>query len=306
MVRVTVIGGEKMKKNKAFILLITIALVLSTVSVGFGDIDYSQWDSNSSYPADLAGTSLLSQARAFIDNGVITGDTDGLFHPERDINRAEYAAVIARATNNTGGIAIAEKKTYFSDLSGYGWAKGYINSCYDAGFINGIGQGKYNPAGSVTYVEVIAIILRSKGITDTTINKYGTWPNNYIKYAELYNMDGALSIRDWTATATKGDVVQLMYRNMPKTSASVANVSITSVPVVAVSTGAVTFTATATGVGTHTYQWYLNNVAIAGATAVTYSTVGNATFGDIYNVKVTTSRSGYSDSVAVSTSITVI
>ncbi len=293
-----------MKKKRSFILLMVAVLVLSSVSLGFGAIDYNQWNSNSSYPKDLVGTQLLNQARAFIDKGIITGDTDGLFHPERTINRAEYAAIMAKATNNTGDIAKAAKQDRFGDLKGYGWAKGFINVCHDAGLINGIGQNKYNPGGSVTYVEVIAVVLRSKGVSDATINQYGKWPNNYIKYAEILNMDGALMIKNWNAPATKGEVVQLLYRNMPKSSASAATVSVSSSPSPPISSGAVTFSATATGTGTHSYQWYLNNVAIAGATSNTYSTTAPTAVG-AYHVRVTTSRPGYSDTVKISADIIV-
>ena len=293
-----------MNRNRSFILLIVLVLVLSTVSVGFATIDYDQWNSNSAYPKDLVGTQLLTQARAFIDKGIITGDTDGLFHPEKNINRAEYAAIMAKATNNTSDIAASAKQNYFGDLKGYNWAKGFINVCYDAGLVNGISKSKYNPGGSVTYVEIIAVVLRSKGVSDATINQYGKWPNNYIKYAEILNMDGALMIRDWTAPATKGDVVQLLYRNMPKSTASAATVSVSSLPVAPTSGAAVTFTATATGTGTHSYQWYYNNVAIAGATSSTYYAVTAST--GAYYVKVTTTRPGYSDTVKNSLTINVI
>jgi hypothetical protein len=298
----------KMKKNRLFILLIVLGLILSTASVGFAAIDYDQWNSNSAYPKDLVGTPLLTQARAFIDKGIITGYKDGLFHPERSINRAEYATIMAKATNNTSGIAAAAKQNHFGDLKGYGWAKGYINVCYDAGLINGIGKSKYNPGGSVTYVEVIAVVLRSKGITDATINQYGKWPNNYIKYAEIFNMDGALMIRDWTAPANRGDVVQLLYRNMPKSTVSAATVNVSSLPTSPVSTGAVTFTATATGTGTHSFQWYYNNGVIAGATSSTYTTSGSGpviTSPGAYHVNVKTTRPGYNDTTKVSADIIV-
>lgn len=294
-----------MKGNKTLIFILTLILVMATTTVGVANIDYSQWNSTSKYPSDIAGTQLLTQARAYIDKGIITGDTDGLFHPERNITRAEYATIMAKATSNTGRISTAEKQTYFNDMSGYNWAKGYINACYEAGLINGVGNSKYNPGGSVTYVEVVAVILRSKGITDATVNRYGTWPNNYIKYAELYNMDGALNVTNWRAPASKGDVVQLLYRNMPKSTISAATVTVTSVPAVPVSTGAVTFTATASGSGTHQYQWYYEGAAIAGATASTYSTVGTTSVGAFF-VRVTTSQTGYNDATSDSNVINVI
>lgn len=293
-----------MKTNKALILLIVVTLLLSTVSLGFSAIDYSQWDSNGGYPKDLAGTPLLNQARAFIDKGVISGYPDGLFHPEKTINRAEYAKMMATATNNTAGLATAATKNTFTDLKGYSWAKGYINLCHEAGLINGIGQSKYNPEGQVSYVEVVAIILRSKGVGDATVNRYGKWPNNYIKYAEILNVKGALIIRDWNAPATRGDVVQLLYRNLPKASVSPATLSVSSVPSPALSSGAVKFTAFAQGLGTHSYQWYYNNSIIPGATSATYETQTTTSVG-AFHVQVKTTRPGYNDALQTSSKINV-
>ena len=96
-----------MKGNKTLIFILTLILVMATTTVGVANIDYSQWNSTSKYPSDIAGTQLLTQARAYIDKGIITGDTDGLFHPERNITRAEYATIMAKATSNTGRISTA-------------------------------------------------------------------------------------------------------------------------------------------------------------------------------------------------------
>lgn len=293
-----------MKIKKSIILLLVTVLVCATATVGFADIDYSQWDSVSAYPKDLANTQLLSYARAFIDRGVITGDPDGLFHPERNINRAEYAAIIARATNNSGAASSLENKTYFKDLKGYNWARGYINVCYEKEYIKGIGQSKYNPGGNVTYVEVIAVLLRAKGVTDKTINSYGEWPNNYIKYARIYNMTGSVVIRDWNVPANKGDVVKLSYVNLPKTTATKATLTIKSDPAVPVSSGGVTFSAIVLGSGIHSYQWYFNDKAIDKATKSNFVTLGFTSVG-AFHVRVTTAKSGYADSLVISSDINV-
>lgn len=273
-----------MKTRKIMILVMILALVWATAIPAMGA---------TAYPQDLLNTQLFYQARAFMDKGVITGDTDGLFHAERNITRAEFATIMAKATNNTNRVTAAEKQNYFSDLTGYGWAKGYINACYEAKLMNGTGNEKFNPAGSVSYVEVIAVISRARGVSQTTINNFGKWPNNYIKYAELYNLDGAVDVKNWTAAATKGEVVQLMYRNMPKSDVSAPTVTVTN-------TGT-TLVATVTGTGTHTYQWYDNSglapVAVAGATGSSYA----GTIGTYYFVRVTTQKSGYSDTVTDST-----
>jgi len=79
-----------------------------------------------------------------------------------------------------------------------------------------MGDGTFAPNGNVTYAQVIAIIVRSKGITDAEMGAYGQWPDNYAKYATMYNMTGDIVISDWDAPAPRGDVAKILYRNLPK------------------------------------------------------------------------------------------
>ena len=79
-----------------------------------------------------------------------------------------------------------------------------------------MGDGTFAPDGNVTYAQVIAIIVRSKGVTDAEMSAYGKWPDNYAKYATMYNMTGDVTVSDWDAPASRGDVAKILYRNLPK------------------------------------------------------------------------------------------
>ncbi|WP_312353632.1 S-layer homology domain-containing protein, partial [Aminipila sp.] len=96
-------------------------------------------------------------------------------------------------------------------------AKGYINACAKANLIQGVGNEKFAPGKEVTYAEVITIIIRSKNPSAVTS---GTWPDNYIQYAQMNmnSMIGDRNITNWSAPATKGDVATMLYRSMPKSS----------------------------------------------------------------------------------------
>lgn len=204
-------------KIKKIIAVVSACTILAGSSViSFAGTDYSPWNSQVTYPSDVMGTELLAPVKSLMDRKIITGDTDGLFHPEKSINRAEFATMMAKATNNTSNLAAMEKKNTFSDLDGYTWAKGYINACADVKLIEGVGNSKFMPGKDVTYAEVITVIIRTNDGSDSMASALGTWPDNYIKYATMYNMLGSMTIKDWNAPATKGDVAKLMYRNMPK------------------------------------------------------------------------------------------
>ena len=189
---------------------ITLILLFSLMFSGsaYAIEDYSYWDSSSPYPADTMNTKYHSSVKALIDAGVVTGDTDGLFHPEKPITRAEFAAMVARATHQQN---IENSAGYFTDLVGYGWAIPYINRCYEQNWIRGVGGTLFAPGKDVTYAEAITILIRVQrgGQRDELLGK---WPDVYIQYADMYNLTGGVEIFDWNASAQKGDIAILTNR----------------------------------------------------------------------------------------------
>jgi len=205
------------KIRKALVFSIVFALMLVSVcGAAFADVDYSQWNSQSAYPQDVVGTPLFSAVKFLIDKKVLTGYSDGTFKPENPITRAEVAVAITKMTNRTNSLDEMAKKNIFSDLTGYGWAKGYINAMVDSGVIKGITPTNFAPAKNISYAELITMLIRTRSGAASELEAYGSWPDNYIQYALTYNMLGDVTVTDWDAPATRGDTAKLMYRMMPK------------------------------------------------------------------------------------------
>lgn len=61
-----------------------------------------------------------------------------------------------------------ENKVSFSDMAGYAWAKDYVEAMAAKGVIQGIGEGKFNPAGNVTRAEFAAMLVRAFKLMDET------------------------------------------------------------------------------------------------------------------------------------------
>lgn len=203
--------------KRAFTVILTLALALTTVTgIAFADVDYSNWDSQSAYPSDVVNTPLFAPVKFLIDNKALTGYPDGTYKPEKPIIRAEVASAIAKMTNRTNNLSEMEKLNLFTDLSGYNWAKGYINTLASEGIIKGLTDTTYGPAKNISYAELITMLIRAKGGAASEIESVGTWPNNYIQYAQMYNLLGDVVVTDWSADATRGDLAKLMYRMMPK------------------------------------------------------------------------------------------
>ncbi|QIB68142.1 S-layer homology domain-containing protein [Aminipila butyrica] len=206
-----------MIRKKITVLALSTIMIVSSAMPAFAAGDTSTWNSGNIYPQDVMNTELLTPVKYLMDKKIITGDTDGLFHPEKSITRAEFATMMAKATNRTNELEVVAKQNYYDDLAGYDWAKGYINACTKDSLIQGLGNQKFAPGKEVSYAEVITIIIRSK---NPSAVGSGTWPDNYIQYAQMYmnSMIADRNITDWSAPATKGDVATMLYRSMPKSS----------------------------------------------------------------------------------------
>lgn len=206
--------------NSKRIMALVLTAVLTIVSascIAFADgIDYSQWDSQADYPQDVVGTPLFTSVKYLIDHKILTGYPDGTFKPANTITKAEVAVAIAKATNRTSDLNAMAKKDTFKDLSGYDWAKGYINALADAGIIKGVSSTAYVPGKNISYAELVTILVRMNKSAASVVESSGTWPTNYIQYVEMYNYLGDVTVTDWNASATRGDTAKLIYRFLPK------------------------------------------------------------------------------------------
>lgn len=94
---------------------------------------------------------------------IMTGDTKGNFNPTATITRAEAAKMVFVV--RTGGKTDADGwkgQNVFTDTKGH-WAEGFINYCASVGIIAGVGNGKFNPEGKLTGVELAKMLLVAAG-----------------------------------------------------------------------------------------------------------------------------------------------
>ena len=167
-------------------------------------------------PTDLEGTSCKDAAVALIDAGAITGDTDGLFHPENNLTRAEACVILVKtidpiASLVNGTATQSATKTSFSDLSGYQWAANYIGYAVENGIVKGYPDGTFKPGEKVSTNEMLTMILRAAGYTESQIGS--TWPDDYIVKAKEAGVFNNLD-ENYPAYATKGMAAQMTYNQI--------------------------------------------------------------------------------------------
>ena len=111
--------------------------------------------------------------------GSISARSDGLFHPNEPITRAEFTVLAVIASGGE-----AEYGLGFSDTGG-SWAEGYIISAARRGIINGYEDGTFRPENTITRAEaakIVNVLLHRTG----SIQSSNTW-NDVTPTAWYYN-----------------------------------------------------------------------------------------------------------------------
>ncbi len=92
---------------------------------------------------------------------VIDGTGNGAFSPDRDITRAEFAAILVRGL----GLKPEEGAAPFSDVKAAAWYNSAIQTAYAYNLINGFEDGTFHPNDKITREQAMVIISKAMTIT---------------------------------------------------------------------------------------------------------------------------------------------
>ena len=198
-----------MKKLLAMVLALVMTLSLAVSASAFKD--------DKDISADYA------EAAAVLDGMGVFEGVDGSFLPKDNITRAQVATIIYRvATADTAGYGKDKSGLYatynkFSDMTGAGWASGYIGYAANAEYVKGYPDGTFKPSGNVTGYEVLAMILRVVGYDKNNEFSGADWALNVAKYAEsLGILDNVDKSTDLSAPASRELVAELLFQAIQK------------------------------------------------------------------------------------------
>jgi len=113
----------------------------------------SVWSQQNGF-TDIRSDAWFNNAISTMANAGIIGGSNGAFRPNDAVTRAEFAAMIARFFSEFSATDNA-----FSDIEG-NWAENYINLVAQFGWVQGAGDGTFNPNALMTRAEVAAIVNR--------------------------------------------------------------------------------------------------------------------------------------------------
>ena len=116
-----------------------------------------------SLPLDLRGHWAASYAITLLENGVITGDPDGRYHPGDYLTREEAAALLARLFAGKGLPTVRQGAAPYTDIAGR-WSQSAIQTLWAAGILD---EGtQFRPAAAISRADIARYIAYLTVLTE--------------------------------------------------------------------------------------------------------------------------------------------
>jgi len=194
-------------------LLAVCSPVLTANAAGFKDVAASYW--------------AFDEITALAAKKVVNGYADGTFKPEGKVTREEFAKMIVVAK----GLALVKPaKATFTDVASSRWSYGYVQAAAKAGYIQGIGGGKFAPASQIKRQDMAVLLVRVLGqqgaanaikepiAFSNDEDKIGTYAIGAVTIAvrprvQLLTWDKFRNINP-TMSATRGDCAFAIYNTI--------------------------------------------------------------------------------------------
>ena len=148
-------------------------------------------------PQETAGSTPVPAQPPLICNGatidvfhsvVLLGYGDGLIHEDDFLTRAQMATVIFRLLDDDSIVLYRDAQLDFVDVPANAWYTDYVRVIQAAGIVNGIGGGRYNPDGLLTWGQTLAILSRFVEPQEYALQhiQYNGWALQAVQTAVAY------------------------------------------------------------------------------------------------------------------------
>lgn len=121
--------------------------------------------------------------------GIVNGYTNGTFLPEGKVSRAEFSKMLYLGGKMTTNL---DSPITFSDVASSHWARNYIYTLASKEIVKGKGNNIFDPSGTITLGEVLAILDRSFILFESSsaysYNLENHWSNGYFSSLVSHNI----------------------------------------------------------------------------------------------------------------------
>ena len=160
-----------MKRALSLFLSLLMLLSVAAIPVGAASLPFTDVYSDNPHYDDIC---------LMYEMGLMTGTSSTKFSPNATYTRAMFVTMLGRLDGLNGGMDPDDYTgTAFSDVPAGRWDAPYIKWAAENGIVNGVGNGRFNPQGSITVEQYAAIMqryLKGANWNITVQVKYGNWP----------------------------------------------------------------------------------------------------------------------------------
>jgi len=100
---------------------------------------------------------------------IVNGIGKGMYNPDQDITRAEFAAIIVRGL----GLRLTQGDSIFTDINTTDWYLSAVQTAFEYGLINGFEDGTFRPNDKITREQAMLIVSKAMkwtGLKDSAAN----------------------------------------------------------------------------------------------------------------------------------------
>ena len=115
--------------------------------------------------------------------GIVNGMEDGTFQPQGILTRAQTAKLVSILVGQENDMPepAQEPEIVFDDVAPDHWAASYIAYGAASGYLNGMGDGRFDPEGSVTVAHLATILDKILGYGAEDVGRQ--WPDSAVRLA---------------------------------------------------------------------------------------------------------------------------
>ena len=191
--------------KRALSLALAFVMVMSLMIVGTSAKSYTDADKIDNQVA----VEILGEL------GVMIGNDDGSFAPDRDVTRAEMAVLITRILyGNNLNVDQFKAMNTFTDVPD--WAEGFVNLCASLDIIAGRGNGIFDPDATVTSAEAALMLSRALGYFKNNAEFGNDWALAAMKRATQVGIIGGDMVLQANAGLDRDDVAQMTFNTLTK------------------------------------------------------------------------------------------
>lgn len=143
------------------------------------------------------------------DIGIMSGDDKGNFNPDKTVTRAEMATLVCRMLGETENLTVS---SVFSDVPTTHWANKYVSKAAELGIVGGYGNGKFGPEDTVTFEQVVTMLIRAMNMDELAIAS-GGYPNGYLLVAREQGMTEGVYFQN-TDILNRASVAIILYNTL--------------------------------------------------------------------------------------------